>query len=93
MTPEEVCKMVESSANTLAALLSLPCSIFVCMAPIWLVSSALLSTHVQLGIEAVKAGLHCLIEKLIASTAEESRPLLKCIEESDGVKGLIEQHR
>ena len=50
-------------------------------------------THVQLGIEAVKAGLDCLIEKPVASTAEESRPLLKSIEESDGVKVLIGQHR
>ena len=50
-------------------------------------------THVQLGIEAVKAGLDCLIEKPVASTAEEVRPLLKCIEQSEGVKVLTGQHR
>ena len=50
-------------------------------------------THVQLGIEAVKAGLDCLIEKPIASTAKKTRPLLRSIEESDGVKVLIGHHR
>jgi predicted dehydrogenase len=50
-------------------------------------------THVRLGIEAVEAGLDCLIEKPIASTAEETRSLLKSIEESDGVKVLIGHHR